>query len=188
MEDVTQAEKEDDDQVGEEEQNPLCPTIPFTAAEKIRWRREWRSALVVKGLGRNVPYIPLVRRLNSLWRKHGELQVSDMKNGCYLVRFRHREDYELAVNSGPWLLGNTYLTVSRWYKGFNPWKSVVKSAMVWVQLPELPIEFINKEAVMKIAQFIGVPIRVDRATESGDRGKFARVCVEVDLTKPLLSQ
>ncbi|CAL1379482.1 unnamed protein product [Linum trigynum] len=41
---------------------------------------------------------------------------------------------------------------------------------------------------MKIASYIGKPIRVDRATEFGERGKYARVCVEVDFTKPLLSQ
>ncbi|CAI0462631.1 unnamed protein product [Linum tenue] len=89
---------------------------------------------------------------------------------------------------GPWLLGDTYLTVHRWFKGFNPWKTVVTSTMVWAQLPELPIEFINKEAVMKIGEWLGRPVRVDRATELGARGKYARVCVEVDLTQPLLSQ
>ncbi|CAI0473739.1 unnamed protein product, partial [Linum tenue] len=89
---------------------------------------------------------------------------------------------------GPWLLGETYLTVHRWYKGFNPWTSVVRSTIVWVQLPELPVEFVNKEAVMRIGEAIGNPIRVDRATELGARAQFARVCVEVDLTRPLLSQ
>ncbi|CAI0532264.1 unnamed protein product [Linum tenue] len=89
---------------------------------------------------------------------------------------------------GPWLLGDTYLTVHRWFKGFNPWKSVITSTMIWAQLPELPIEFINKEAVMRIAEQIGKPVRVDRVTELGARGKYARVCVEVDLTLPLLSQ
>ncbi|CAI0425262.1 unnamed protein product, partial [Linum tenue] len=48
--------------------------------------------------------------------------------------------------------------------------------MVWVQLPNLPIEFINTEAVMRIAVTIGKPVRVDRATKLGVRGKFARVC------------
>ncbi|CAI0462323.1 unnamed protein product [Linum tenue] len=76
----------------------------------------------------------------------------------------------------------------RWYKGFNPWKSQVSSTLVWVQLPDLPIEFINKEAAMKIGSLIGKAIRVDRATELGARGKFARVCVEVDLTRPLLGR
>ncbi|CAI0400815.1 unnamed protein product [Linum tenue] len=53
---------------------------------------------------------------------------------------------------------------------------------------ELPVEFINAEVVMIIAKLIGRPVRVDRATEAGARAKFARACVEVDLTKPLLSQ
>ncbi|CAI0424870.1 unnamed protein product [Linum tenue] len=76
----------------------------------------------------------------------------------------------------------------RWHKGFNPWTTEVKSTMVWVQLLDLPIEFINKEAVMGIGALMGRPVKVDRATEEGARGNFARVCVEVDLTKPLLSK
>ncbi|CAI0460823.1 unnamed protein product [Linum tenue] len=50
------------------------------------------------------------------------------------------------------------------------------------------MEFINREAVERIASRIGKPVKVDRATMTGDRGRYARVCVEVDLTKPLLSQ
>ncbi|CAL1413259.1 unnamed protein product [Linum trigynum] len=186
-EDVVQAEKEEDEPFDDMESDPLCPTATFTAAEKIIWRREWRSALVVKGLGRKVSYMELSRRPNFLWAKHGDLQISDIKNGCFLVRFR-KEDYEIATSGGSWLLGETYLTVMRWYKGFNPWKSEVSSTLIWVQLPELPIEFINKEAAMKIGSLIGNPLRVDRATEEGARGNFARVCVEVDLRKPLLSK
>ncbi|CAI0553062.1 unnamed protein product [Linum tenue] len=111
-----------------------------------------------------------------------------MNNGCFLVRFRNQKDYELAIEKGPWLLSETYLTVNRWFKGFNPWKATVKSTIVWVQLPDLPIEFFNVEAVTMIAELIGKPIRVDRATELGARGNYARVSVEVDLTKPLLSK
>ncbi|CAN0830922.1 hypothetical protein LINGRAHAP2_LOCUS1567 [Linum grandiflorum] len=117
-EDVAEAMREEDDMVDDEEDDPLCPQICFTAAEKASFRRPWRSALVVKGLGRNVPYLPLARRLNFLWAKHGNIQISDLKNGCYLVRFRCHEDYEGA--------------------------------------------------------------------EAGARGKYARVCVEVDLSKRLL--
>ncbi|CAI0545574.1 unnamed protein product [Linum tenue] len=83
------------------------------------------------------------------------------------------------------MLGDTYLTVHQWYKGFTPWKS---HTIVWVQLLELPVEFFNPEAVRRIAEKIGRPIRVDKPTELGARVKYARVCVEVDLTRPLLSQ
>lgn len=35
---------------------------------------------------------------------------------------------------------------------------------------------------------MGKPIKVDSNTSLGTRGKFAGICVEVDLSKPLLSQ
>ncbi|CAL1403692.1 unnamed protein product [Linum trigynum] len=72
-EDVAQAEKEEDEDTDEMENDHLCQTALFTAAEKIRWRREWRSALVVQGLGRRVSFLPLSRRLNFLWGRHGDL-------------------------------------------------------------------------------------------------------------------
>ncbi|CAN0831000.1 hypothetical protein LINGRAPRIM_LOCUS3446 [Linum grandiflorum] len=178
--------KEDDDELDTEDDDPLCPQICFTAAEKAGFRRPWRSALAVKGLDRKVPYLPLARRLNYLWAKHGHIQISDLKNGCYMIRFRCQEDYEGAIMGGPWLLGDTYLTVHRWFKGFDPWTTSVTTTMVWVTLPYLPIEFYNLVVVTRIASRIGKPVRVDRATKECARGKYARVCVEVDLSKLLL--
>ncbi|CAN0915410.1 hypothetical protein LINGRAHAP2_LOCUS29112 [Linum grandiflorum] len=174
--DFAAALREEDDVMEDEEEDPLCPSILFTAAEKASFRRVWRSALVVHGLGRRVPYLPLARRLNSLWAKQGPLQISDLRNGCFLVQFKCGEDYE-KFSGGPWRLSNTYLTVHRWFKGFNPWTTEFKSTMMWVALPDLPIEFYNPTAVLKIASRIGNPLRVDRATKEGARGRFARVCV-----------
>ncbi|CAN0880263.1 hypothetical protein LINGRAHAP2_LOCUS13565, partial [Linum grandiflorum] len=186
-EDVAESMREEDDMMDEDD-DPTCPSILFTAAEKLSFRREWRSALVVKGLGRRIPYLPLARRLNFLWAKTGNIQISDLNNGYFLVRFREKEDYEAAMIGGPWMLGETYLTVHRWHKGFNPWRNEVTSTLVWVQLPDLPVEFYHTQAVMRIASKIGTPVRVDRATKEGARAKYARVCVEVDLTRPLLSK
>ncbi|CAI0403205.1 unnamed protein product [Linum tenue] len=85
------------------------------------------------------------------------------------------------------MIGEHYLTTQSWQKSFNPRNHEVKSTCVWVQFPDLPIEFSHPEAVLRIAKRVGTPIHLDRATELGARGGFTRVCVEVDLTKPLLS-
>ncbi|CAI0403133.1 unnamed protein product [Linum tenue] len=39
---------------------------------------------------------------------------------------------------------------------------------------------------MKIGRRIGKPLRVDKAMEEPARGEYARVCVQVDLTRLLL--
>ena len=41
---------------------------------------------------------------------------------------------------------------------------------------------------MKVGEKIRKPIRIDQTTRLVSRGKFARLCVEVDITKPLLSK
>ncbi|CAN0826632.1 hypothetical protein LINGRAHAP2_LOCUS743 [Linum grandiflorum] len=119
-EDVVETMREEDDVLDEDTYDLLCLPVLFSAAEKASFRRVWRSALVVRGLGRRIPYSVLAPILNFLWARDGPLKISDLQNGCFLVRFKSKQDYD--------------------------------------------------------------------ATDEGARGKYARVCVEVDLTKPLLSK
>ncbi|CAN1176732.1 hypothetical protein LINPERHAP2_LOCUS32701 [Linum perenne] len=60
--------------------------------------------------------------------------------------------------------------------------------MTWVRLPKLPIHYFNDVAVSRIGNYIGKTIRMDLATSEGARARYARVCIELDLTKPLLGK
>ncbi|CAN1129317.1 hypothetical protein LINPERHAP2_LOCUS5155 [Linum perenne] len=60
--------------------------------------------------------------------------------------------------------------------------------MTWVRLPKLPIQFFNWLAVERIGNHIGKTVRLDLATSEGARARYARVCVEVDLSRPLLGK
>ncbi|CAN1254120.1 hypothetical protein LINPERPRIM_LOCUS8540 [Linum perenne] len=48
------------------------------------------------------------------------------------------------------------------------------------------MEYYNDDGIFALANKIGAPIRIDRQTALITRGKFARVCVEVNLSKPLI--
>ena len=50
------------------------------------------------------------------------------------------------------------------------------------------MEYYDTAVLWKIGDKIGRTLKVDRATAVGMRGNFARLCVEVDLTKPLLAK
>ncbi|CAI0626162.1 unnamed protein product, partial [Linum tenue] len=172
----------------EGEFDPKCPPIDFTPAEERLFCREWRSALVVKVLGRSVSYTLILKRLTGLWANAGSIQVTSSKNGYLLVRFMSGIDHDRAVTGGPWMVGDNYLIVHPWTKDFNPYNHEISSTLVWARLLDLPIQYFHPVAVMKIGNRIGKPIRVDHATSTGDRSDYARVCVQVDITKPLLSQ
>lgn len=59
--------------------------------------------------------------------------------------------------------------------------------VVWIRLPELPIEFYDRLVLQEIGSAIGPVLRIDAYTASGSRGSYARLCVQVDLEKPLIN-
>ncbi|CAN0905344.1 hypothetical protein LINGRAHAP2_LOCUS23606 [Linum grandiflorum] len=93
-EDMAETMREEDDVFDEDTYDPSCPPVLFSAAEKASFRRVWRSALVVRGLGRRIPYSILAPRQNFLWARDGPLKISDLQNSCFLVRFKSKPDYE----------------------------------------------------------------------------------------------
>ncbi|CAN1193375.1 hypothetical protein LINPERHAP2_LOCUS42010 [Linum perenne] len=132
-------------------------------------------------------FLTIKKRLEYLWAKTRRIQVSNMVNSFFLVRFSENDDYQRAVFGAPWKIYDYYISVSRWSPAFNE-NEPIKKILTWVRLPKLPIHYFNHLAVNRIGNYIGRTVRMDLATEEGARGRYARLCVEVDLTKPLLGK
>ena len=60
--------------------------------------------------------------------------------------------------------------------------------LVWVRFPCLPIEYYDCECFMKVGEKIARHVKVDQETDLVSKGKYAWLCVEVDITKPLLAK
>ncbi|CAI0437188.1 unnamed protein product [Linum tenue] len=58
--------------------------------------------------------------------------------------------------------------------------------IVWVQLPALKVHFYHKEVLTTLGNLIGRTIKLDYHTLTRQRAKFARLAVEVDLSRPLV--
>lgn len=56
--------------------------------------------------------------------------------------------------------------------------------VLWIQLPELPLELYHPKALYKIGQLLGKPVKMDVNTAFG----YARICVEIDTSQPLFPQ
>lgn len=57
---------------------------------------------------------------------------------------------------------------------------------VWVRFPVLPAKYYTERWLRQARNHIGHTVKVDITTLLASRGMFARVCVEVDLDKPLM--
>ncbi|CAN1126735.1 Putative ribonuclease H protein At1g65750, partial [Linum perenne] len=64
----------------------------------------------------------------------------------------------------------------------------VNTMKVWIRLPGLPLENFDAGILRIIGDRIGRTVRVDGTTLFGNRGNYARVCVEIDLREPLVSK
>ncbi|CAN1762612.1 hypothetical protein LINPERHAP1_LOCUS8451 [Linum perenne] len=168
-------------------QNPRCPRVTFSDEEVQSFYKPWSKALVVKVLGKTFAFPTIKCRLENLWARKGHIQVSDVSNAFFLVRFADPEDYHNATFGGPWKIYDSYFSVARWSPSFNE-EEPIRKILTWVRLPKLPIHYFNQLAVTRIGNHIGRTVRLDLATAEGARARYARVCVEVDLTKPLLGK
>lgn len=103
-----------------------------------------------------------------------------------MVKFVNKMDMIKVLTGGPWRILGHYILVQRWKPKKKPECATFGMFAVWVRLPELPIEYFNADVLVKIGKAIGNPLRIDANTHLATRGKFPRICVEVDLSKPLV--
>ena len=180
----------DDDGKSDEEVESLRQgviAVKFDKDFKQRIRKPWARALIVKVYGRTVGLNFLQAKLLSLWKPAGRLDCVDLEQGFFLTRLSLREDFENVLKKGPWFIGDHFLSLRPWEPNFKPASASVSSIAVWVRLNALPIEYYNAEALQHIGKALGNVLRVDTFTASESRGRFARLCIQIDVDKPLIT-
>ncbi|XP_061362793.1 uncharacterized protein LOC133306481 [Gastrolobium bilobum] len=152
---------------------------------RARMRQRWKNALIVKLLGKKIGVRFMKKRLESLWAKAGSITVADLGNEFFSVRFSNLEDLNLAITGGPWVILGHYLATRKCEPCFDPEKANIHKVVAWICLPGIPQEYCEFPFLNHLGTEIGKVLKVDKTTSTGDRARFARVCIEIDLSKPL---
>ncbi|KAL8161345.1 hypothetical protein V2J09_012834 [Rumex salicifolius] len=145
----------------------------------------WKCSVIIKFLGRMISFPVFEQRLKQLWCPSGGMVISDLLNNFFLVRFELDSDPQGALTGGPWTMFGHYMMVKQWSIEFNPQTSVINSTGVWVRISRLSMMMYDRNLLFAISSTIENPLRIDNNTLNATRGRFAKVCIEVDLTKPL---
>lgn len=88
---------------------------------------------------------------------------------------------------GPWFVREHFLVIKPWEPYFKVSEASFSSVAVWVRFPELPIEFYDSSVLREIRSAIGPVLRIDSYTASGSKGSYVRMCIQIDLSKPLIN-
>ncbi|XP_021822949.1 uncharacterized protein LOC110764321 [Prunus avium] len=165
--------------------NGPIPSIDFSEKVKDCLYRPWRTAVIIKLMGRPLSYTFLRNRLLQRWALKGPMSLIDLDNNFFIVKFLLEEDMNYVLTGGPWQIAGQYLATQRRKPGFNPKEERITHMTAWVRINGLNVEYFRTDIMEKIGNLVGQTVKVDAHTMSQARGKFARVCVELNLAKPL---
>lgn len=175
--------KDSDVVVGRE---PRGPTIRFAPSIKEQLVRPWRNALIVKLLGVRHTYNYFNMKLRQKWSMlKGHWTVLDIANDYCIVNFDSEADRNQVLTEGPWIITGRYLAIRKWEPGFCTSDGSISKLTVWVRISALHVEWFNFQVLTRIGTLLGATHKVDLRSVTHSRGQYARICVELDLTKPL---
>ncbi|CAL2260806.1 unnamed protein product [Prunus armeniaca] len=161
------------------------PSIQFSERAMDRLCKPWKNALIIKLLGRSHTYNYLHAKLQQKWSLKGGWKLVDLVNDYFVVKFELEENLNFVLTGGPWIIAGQYLVMQKWRPGFCPASAKITRMAAWIRVFALQLECFNVWSLKRIGNLLGKLLKMDSLTTSQNWGKFARLCVELDLTQPL---
>ncbi|GAU26420.1 hypothetical protein TSUD_278650 [Trifolium subterraneum] len=90
----------------------------------------WKDASVI--LGKKLGYNIMKKKLETVWKLVGGIELMDIGDAVYMVKFDGEDGKNKVINGGPWMIYDHYLVVSLWYLNFNVVKATIDKTMVWI--------------------------------------------------------
>ncbi|PKU79343.1 uncharacterized protein LOC110111469 [Dendrobium catenatum] len=151
--------------------------IPFSGKEVSAGPEESGLSLVGYTIGPYPTYGALISSMRKKWSLKGNLQLTSLREGFFLLRFSVLDDFEMALSGAPWFFLEWPFFLQKWSP--HPKRVECSSIPIWVRILDLPLCCWTPNGISKIASFIGIPLMVDTPTAQKTRLTFARVCIEV---------
>ncbi|XP_050212400.1 uncharacterized protein LOC126663639 [Mercurialis annua] len=129
--------------------------------------------------------IDLKSKLTGIWNLDSNWKLISLGRGFYHILLSNEETLKAIWSRGSIGLKPGILRLLPWTPGFNPEEQKSTTTQVWVRIHKLPWEFWDKQLLAEISRGIGVPLKIDHNTINGELGHFARVLVDMDLSKSI---
>lgn len=114
-----------------------------------------------------------------------EYDIHLCSKGYFIVNFHSQEARDIILMAGPWFWGSTGLFITSWFPEFDARSMQITRMSVWVRLYNLLLHFWNEGVLEGIGNSLGRYIKIDIQRLDERIFTFARICVELDLSKGL---
>ncbi|KAK6773645.1 hypothetical protein RDI58_028883 [Solanum bulbocastanum] len=146
---------------------------------------EWKQALILYVVGESPTIAAMERRIALQVNTVSKPKVYYHNDGYFLVRFANMDDRNEVLYSGPHFLNNRPIIVKIWSPEFDFNKEVLQTVPISVKYPNLPLSCWSVDSLSRISSGLGEPLYADECTTKVDRISFARVLIEMDVSREL---
>ncbi|KAG5631507.1 hypothetical protein H5410_003224 [Solanum commersonii] len=163
------------------------PVVPFSKQENDLLAEICKLTII----GKFMRIRPSIEKIREDFSKNIPIKGS-AKIGAYnmyhvFIDFDLEEDHINVYGQNFLNICNTQMKLLKWTPNFKP-EAKTTLAPVWVNLPDQRWHFFEWEALCRTVAPIGVPIITDKASFSKTRPTIAKIKVEVDLTKTMVTE
>ncbi|XP_058777012.1 uncharacterized protein LOC131651365 [Vicia villosa] len=123
--------------------------------------------------------------MNTTWNFVSMPDLYYNEEGYFIVLFRNSEDKTAVFMRGPYTIYKKPIMLHDWSPKFTLQDDILRVLPIWVMFPQLPLVYWGEKSIGKIASAIGKPLMTDECTTKKLRVSYARVLIEVDVTKEL---
>lgn len=129
----------------------------------------------------------LAQQLRSCWPSLDHWTVAPLGRGFFMLQFQTITDMQQVWSLGLVRLPQGLFRLIKWTPTFSPSTYKSSFAQVWVKFWDLGFAYWDDQTLFEIAMGVGTPLQVDPRTKNRSVGLYARLLIDVDFSKPLLS-
>lgn len=121
--------------------------------------------------------------MKKAWKSKCGLEAREWSNNLFLFRFKDETELKWVIKSQPWHFEGHLFLIRLLEEKEQPSKILLTEAQLWARIYDAPVSCMNLPTAQAIAKKLGNLISVDSSLDLF--GKFIRVKVGVDVTRPL---
>lgn len=161
------------------------PAVSFTSTEIQAGAKRFDFSLVAKFTIGKPSLSEIQRAFQSNWNLTGRATISEIWDSRHvLIILDSEEDVTAALSCPLRKINHSMFRLFRWNIDYNP-KKESTTTTAWVRLPGLPLPLYDRAYISAILSSFSNFLDVDDRTKACLSMKFARACIEIDVTQPI---
>jgi hypothetical protein len=145
--------------------------------EKCLVGRVWTDKIINKEAFRKV--------ISRFWRTTKEISFKEIQDNLWIFEFSNEEEKKRVMEGRPWAYERQIMILNELEGQVPPSQMEFIHTPVWIQIHDMPLHCMSRAVGTKIGETLGVLEEVDAAADGVGWGRFLRIRVRIDITKPL---